>query len=340
MDDKIKLNEEWIKILNQKEKSPKRVAKFGEFKNTHLQQARSEVNPDTLRNKKKPNRFVIDNEYVKNHYMAKFPPLCTLVLSALLVHCNTERQDAFPSILTIKEHAGCTNIRSVISALRILEAYGIINIRRSKRGIKSVNVYFFRSPRLWRPLSKDMKKIKLTDPLPQWQNLVHSTGRKESYRTGATANLTNLRDNYNNKIQNIGDILRTRFKMPEDPSKVAIPTLSSNTVVDDKKPEDMGPNTPVRTGEKQEYRTGTNAITIDTRNNGKLTGTESQRHGMSSAVYKREITVEKPTEPPFIKREKGTEDPFINGEKWTKEDEGIGLMNISNEDIGPGSATL
>lgn len=128
--------------------------------------------------------------------------------------------------------------------------------------------------------------------------------------------------------------------MPEDPSKVAIPTPSSNTVVDDKKAEDMGPDTLVRTGEKQGYRTGTNATTIDTRNNGKLTGTESQRHGMSSAVYKREITVEKPLEPPFIKGEKGTEDPFINGEKWTKEDEGIGLMNISNEDIGPGSATL
>lgn len=275
MDDKIKLNEEWIKILNQKEKSPKRVAKFGEFKNTHLQQARSEINPDTLRNKKKPNRFVIDNEYVKNHYMAKFPPLCTLVLSALLVHCNTERQDAFPSILTIKEHTGCTNIRSVISALRILEAYGIVSIRRSKRGIKAVNVYFFRSARLWRPLSKDMKKIKLTDPLPQWQNPVHSTGRKENYRTSTTANLTNLKDNYNNKIQNIGDILRERFKMPEDPSKVAIPEPSSNTVGNAEKAEDMKVEVPDKTGEIQAYRTGTNANSIDTRKYGKLTGTDT-----------------------------------------------------------------
>jgi hypothetical protein len=203
-----------------------------------------------------------------------------------------------------------------------------------------VNVYFFQSVRHWRPLSKSIKKIKLTDSLPQWQNPVQSTGRKQTYRTGPTANLTNLRENYNNKIQNIGDILRERYKMPEDPSKVAIPTPSSNTVVDGKKAEDMEPDTPARTGEKQGYRTGTNATTIDTRNNGKLTGTESQRHDMSSAVYKREITVEKPPEPPFIKGEKGTEDPFINGEKWTKEDEGIGLMNISNEDIGPGSATL
>jgi len=324
MDDKINLNEDWQISLSQKYKSPKRVAKFGEFKSTHLQQARSEVDPDSLRNKKKPNRFVIDNEYVKNHYMAKFPPLCTLVLSGLLVHCNTDRQDAFPSIETIKEHTGCTNLRSLISALRILEAYGIINIRRSKRGIKAVNVYFFQSVRHWRPISKTMKKIKLTDPLPQWQNLVQSTGRKPIYRTGPTANLTNLRDNYNNKIQTIGDILKGRYGIPEDPLKVAIPTPSSNTVADVKKAEDIGPDTPVRTGEEQEYRTGTNASTNDTRNNGKLAGTESARHSMLPTVYKREITVEKPIEP-----------PFINGEKWTKEDEGIGLMNINNEDLGP-----
>ncbi len=207
--------------------------------------------------------------------MAKFPPLCTLVLSALLVHCNTERQDAFPSIMTIKEHAGCTNIRSVISALRILEAYGIVSIRRSKRGIKSVNVYFFRSARLWRPISKDMKKIKLTDPLPQWQNPVHSNGRKESYRTGPTANLTNLKDNYNNEIQNIGDILRKRYGMPEDQSKVAIPEPSSNTVDNAKKAEDTKVEVPDKTGEIQAYRTGTNANSIDTRKYGKLTGTDT-----------------------------------------------------------------
>lgn len=120
-----------------------------------------------------------------------------------------------------------------------------------------------------------MKKIKLTDPLPQWQNPVHSTGRKESYRTGATANLTNLRENYNNKIQNIGDILRERFKMPEDPSKVAIPEPSSNTVPNAEKAEDMRVEVSDKTGEIQAYRTGTNANSIDTRNNGKLTGTDT-----------------------------------------------------------------
>ncbi len=254
------------------------MAKFGEFKKTHLDQARSEVNPDTLRNKKKPNRFVIDNEYVKNHYMAKFPPLCTLVLSGLLVHCNTDRQDAFPSIETIKDHTGCTNLRSLISALKILEAYGIVNIRRSKRGIKAVNVYFFRSVRHWRPISKNMKKIKLTDPLPNWQNSVQSTGRKESYRTGSSASLTNLNRNYNNKIQNIGDILRERFKMPEDKSKVAIQEPSSNTVTNAEKAEDIGVDMSDKTDEIQTYRTGTNASTIDTRKYGKFTGNETPRH--------------------------------------------------------------
>lgn len=228
MDDKIKLNEEWIRILSQKEKSPTRVAKFQQFKKTHLDHSRNEIDPSTLRSKKKPNRFVVDNEYVRGHYLAKFPSLCTQILLALLVHCNLNRQDAFPSLITIQELSGCTNTRSIISALKILEAYGIIKIRRSPKGMKAVNVYFFQSVRYWRPLSKDMKKIKLTDPLPNWQKPVHSTSRKESYRTSTSASLTNLRENYNNKIQNIGDILRERFKMPEDSSKVAIPTPSSN----------------------------------------------------------------------------------------------------------------
>lgn len=254
------------------------MAKFGEFKKTHLDQARSEINPDTLRSKKKPNRFVIDNEYVKNYYMAKFPPLCTLVLSGLLVHCNTDRQDAFPSIETIKDHTGCTNLRSHISALKILEAYGIINIRRSKRGIKAVNVYFFRSVRHWRPISKNMKKIKLTDPLPNWQNSVQSTGRKEIYRTGTTASLTNLNRNYNNKIQNIGDILKERYGIPEDKSKVAIQEPSSNTVINAEKAEDIGVDMSDKTDEIQTYRTGTNASTIDTRKYGKFTGNEIPRH--------------------------------------------------------------
>ncbi len=47
-------------------------------------------------------------------------------------------------------------------------------------------------------------------------------------------------------------------------------------------PENIEVETPVRTGERQEYSIGTNANTIDTRNNGKLAGTESQGHGMPS----------------------------------------------------------
>jgi hypothetical protein len=251
------------------------VAKFQEIKNSHLEQIRNEIDPDTLRNKKKPNRFVVDNEYVKGYYLAKFPSVCTQVLLALLVHCNLKRQDAFPSIMTIQDLSGCTNTRSVISALKILNAYGIIGIRRSKKGIKAVNVYTFQSVRYWRSVSKTMKKIKLTDPLPNWQKPIHSIGRKESYRTGTNANLTNLRENYNNKIQNIGDILRERYKIPESQPMVAIPEPSSNTVDNAKKAEDIGVEMSDKTVEMQTYRTGTNASTTDTRNNGKLTGTET-----------------------------------------------------------------
>lgn len=253
------------------------MAKFQEFKKTHLDHSRNEIDPSTLRSKKKPNRFVVDNEYVRGHYLAKFPSLCTQILLALLVHCNLNRQDAFPSLITIQELSGCTNTRSIISALKILEAYGIIKIRRSPKGMKAVNVYFFQSVRYWRPLSKDMKKIKLTDPLPNWQKPVYSTSRKESYRTGASASLTNLRENYNNKIQNIGDILRERYKIPENKPIVAIQEPSSDTVDNAKKAEDMRVEVSDKTGEIQTHRTGTSASTIDTRNNGKLTGTDTPK---------------------------------------------------------------
>lgn len=258
------MNEEWIRILSQKQKSQKRVAKFENFKNNHLDQVRSNIDPDRLRSKKKPNRFVVDNEYVKNQYLAKFPPACTQVLLSLLVHCNLKRQDAFPSLEKIKEESGCTNLRSIVSALRILQAYGIIGISRSKKGVKLVNLYTFQSVRYWRPIPKDIKKIKLTDPLPNWQNPAHSAGGKESYRTGTNASLTNLRENYNNKIQNIGDILRERYKIPESQPEVAIPTPSSNTVGKAEKAEDIQVDVVEKTTEIQPDSTGTTASTIDT----------------------------------------------------------------------------
>lgn len=278
MDDNIKRIEEWQIIFSQKEKSPKKVAQFENFKKNHLDQARSNLDRDRLRSKKKPNRFVIDNEYVKNEYLAKFPPACTQVLLSLLVHCNLDRQDAFPSLETIKKQSGCTNLRSIVSALKILNAYGIIGIARSKKGMRLVNLYTFQSVRYWRSIPKEIKKIKLTDPLPNWQNPVNSTGKKETYRTGPTASLTNLRENYNNKIQNIGDILRERYKMPESPVGVAIQTPSSNTVGDAKKAENTGIDSSANTVEMQIDSTGISASTTDTRNNGKLTGTETPRH--------------------------------------------------------------
>ena len=278
MDDNIKRIEEWQIIFSQKEKSPKKVAQFENFKKNHLDQARSNINPDRLRSKKKPNRFVIDNEYVKNGYLAKFPPACTQVLLSLLVHCNLDRQDAFPSLIKIQALSGCTNTRSIISALKILNAYGIIGIDRSKKGMRLVNLYTFQSVRYWRSIPKEIKKIKLTDPLPNWQNPANSNGKKETYRTGPTASLTNLRENYNNKIQNIGDILRERYRMPESPVGVAIQTPSGNTVDSTQKAENTGVNLSANTVEMQVDSTGISASTTDTRNNGKLTGTETTRH--------------------------------------------------------------
>ena len=281
MDD-VTLDPDWRRILNQSEKSHKRVAKFENYKNNHLEQARNNVNRDRLRSKKKPNRFVIDNEYVKNKYLAKFPPVCTQVLLALLVHCNLDRQDAFPSLETIKDQSGCTNLRSIVSALRILNAYGIIGIDRSKKGMKLVNLYTFQSVRYWRRIPEDIKKIKLTDPLPNWQNPIQSTGKNETRRTSSTASLTNLNENYNNKIQNIADILRKRFGMPEAQAVVAIPTPSSNTVADAKNAEDTRVDVPANAGEMQCGSNGNSASTIEPRKNGEKTAESGPGHGMST----------------------------------------------------------
>jgi hypothetical protein len=62
---------------------------------------------------------------------------------ALLVHCNTESQAAFPSITTIQELVGSKNRSSIIKAIRILEGYGIIGVARADGMFNMVNLYTF-----------------------------------------------------------------------------------------------------------------------------------------------------------------------------------------------------
>lgn len=118
-------------------------------KKVYLNKLHAKIDQSRLRKKNKSSRFFIDNEYVQGGYLATLSKLCTSVYMALLVHCNTESQAAFPSITTIQELVGSKNRSSIIKAIRILEGYGIIGVTRADGAFNMVNLYTFQSSELW-----------------------------------------------------------------------------------------------------------------------------------------------------------------------------------------------
>ncbi len=275
-------------------------------KNANLKKQIDQMDKSKLRTKRKPSRFFVENEYVHGGYVAILPNACSRIYYVLSVHCNNETQVAFPSITTIQEMSGCTNRNTTMKALSILESYGIIGILKTK-GFNMVNVYAFQATRYWKPIPEWKERMEKYRNKSQYQFTPHRSNKKTDYRSDRDDTLTNLSDNSPNTITSIGDVLR---KMQlQGPDSVAIQEPSGHSVVGPAKHELL----PVITGNLREHRNNTSDTTID----------------QESTVNKREETVDTVESA-----------PFINGEKWTKEDEGIGLMDINNEDIGPGNATL
>jgi len=279
MDNKKELLE-WI--LRDKSKSRQDLNQ--NQKKAYLHKLHSKIDPSKLRKKNKPSRFFIDNEYVHGGYLATLSKLCTSVYMALLVHCNTETQAAFPSITTIQELVGSKNRSSIIKAIRILEGCGIIGVTRADGMFNMVNLYTFHASDLWLPVPNWNRKIKISEAPPQLQKQKPRSYNKRPYRSDDNGTLTNLRENSPNSLTSIGDVLKRQMQkwqiqIPEE--KVAIQTPSGDTVIHPEK----DPLLPVITGNLREHRSDDNVTTIE-------------------------------QSPPFINGEKRSEDPFINGEKW------------------------
>lgn len=222
-------------------------------------------------------------------YLATLSKLCTSVYIALLVHCNTESQAAFPSITTIQELVGSKNRSSIIKAIRILEGCGIIGVTRADGMFNMVNLYTFHASELWLPVPNWNRKIKISEAPPQLQKQKPRSYNKRPYRSDDNETLTNLRENSPNSLTSIGDVLKRQMQKWQIPESVAIREPSGDTVV---RPPDEAA-VPVIAGNLRENRSDDNVTAIK-------------------------------QSPPFINGEKRSEEPFINGEKWA--DEGTNNM--------------
>jgi len=228
-------------------------------KKAYLNRLHDKIDRSKLRKKNKSSRFFVDNEYVQGGYLATLSKLCTSVYMALLVHCNTESQAAFPSITTIQELVGSKNRSSIIKAIRILEGYGIIGVTRADGMFNMVNLYTFHSSELWLPVPNWNRKIKISEAPPQLQKQHPRSYNKRPYRSDDNETLTNLRKNSPNSVTHIGDVLRERFRMPRSQESVAILDPSGDTVV--RQPSEVA--FPEITGKLREPRSDDNVTAIE-----------------------------------------------------------------------------
>jgi len=105
----------------------------------------------TIRPKGKVTRLFIDNEYVEQGYLAKFPRYVTPIYLVLARHSNAKTQTCFPSISTIQTESGIKNRNSVVGAIKILEDHNIISVDHS-RG-RRPNFYTLLDIVIWKPIN-------------------------------------------------------------------------------------------------------------------------------------------------------------------------------------------
>ncbi len=127
--------------------------------------------------KYKKTRFYVDNEYFENHYASELPHYVTVVYFVLARFSNSETQSCFPSIKTISDRIR-SNRNYVIRAIKLLESYNIILVKRYK-GTKS-NEYRLNDVANWKPIcgisgdtAEDSSVVSNTDDR-QYQNSVFS----------------------------------------------------------------------------------------------------------------------------------------------------------------------
>ena len=120
------------------------------------------IDQTILRKKNKPTRFFVDNEYIDNGYLATFPHQVNSVYMAMLKHCNTNSQTAFPGLKRLQRLAGIKNRNSIISSIEMLEDFNIVTVIRTKGGTNNPNTYGFVSSDLWRVIDPTLMSRKLT----------------------------------------------------------------------------------------------------------------------------------------------------------------------------------
>ena len=154
--------------MNKKE-TPINWDPFSDSSNENVEERTQYINKTILREKKKPTRFFVDNEYVDNGYLATFPPTVTLVYMALLKHCNTSSQTAYPGLKRLQKLTGIRNRNSIITCIQMLEDFNILTIVRSKGGMNNPNMYGFVSSDEWHQINPDFTSRKLT--IKQYQKM-------------------------------------------------------------------------------------------------------------------------------------------------------------------------
>lgn len=127
----------------------------------------------------------LHNEYLALGYMANFPPTTTLVYCVLAKYANARKQNCFPAYETIARESGITNRQTISTALRILEAFGLIYIRHGKGG-HIPNVYVLLGPSNWKELNSGTietlrkKRRSIKKQPPEYQDTTSRSGTDDT----------------------------------------------------------------------------------------------------------------------------------------------------------------
>ena len=109
----------------------------------------------------KKTRYWIDNEFIEQEYMAKLHASVTKVYAVLARHANARTQECYPSLATISRKSGIVSRSTVISAIRMLECYALIDVIRTPH---KPNHYLLRDCRTWLPITDQSDEM--TTPPP------------------------------------------------------------------------------------------------------------------------------------------------------------------------------
>lgn len=289
-----------------------------------------------LRPKDKPTRLFMDNEYVTGGYMACLPRICTAVYNALLFHCNTETQSAFPGIDTLIDHTGEKNPLTISTSVQILEHYGIIMVLRKVGRFGRSNLYIFRDVKYWRAVDKKKGRIKIKG----WQTGRYQNDSVPDIKSAEVKEnidkLTNLNKNYPKELTNQIKSLANQMKINGRPRPLAIPDSFAHSVVRSAyEPEEIPiwrRNQPVANA-TPEQRDDIKIDMTETENIGKMQENEDIKFDITDTEITGEKRAEEDINIDII-------EPLEKGEIMVDDEKTIYLDDISNEDIGPGRATM